>query len=126
MHKNVGNKWAKIAKLLPNRTTAAVRKHWDATKRRKTQRNQSMTILQEYILSLDKRNENTGINISAYVVDISSSVLTVDSFKTEATGWSSRLPDYGDFEKCLTDHDAFLEFMWGSRDLPDNDEGKYQ
>lgn len=84
-----------------------------------------MTILQEYILSLEKRNENTSINISADVADISSSVLlTVDSFKTDATGWSYRLPDYGGFEKCLTNHDAFLEFMCGSRDLSDDDEGK--
>ncbi|XP_028087036.1 transcription factor MYB98-like [Camellia sinensis] len=114
VHRQIGNKWAAIAREMPGRTENTIKNHWNATKRRRfsKRKGQYSSLLQDYIKSLPS---DSTVNDGQKGPSSDSNLRILDNTDLEEdnkdqkgpTSDSDKVADYQIYEKMAVEEDDF-------------------
>ncbi|XP_028093949.1 transcription factor MYB119-like [Camellia sinensis] len=114
VHRQLGNKWAAIAREMPGRTENTIKNHWNATKRRRIskRKRQHSSLLQDYIKSLPSDSTVTdgqeSLSSDSILRIIDNTDLEEDNKdQKDPTSHSDKAVDYQIYEKMAVEEDDF-------------------
>ncbi|CAL5368203.1 unnamed protein product [Camellia sinensis] len=114
VHRQLGNKWAAIAREMPGRTENTIKNHWNATKRRRIskRKRQYSSLLQDYIKSLPSDSTVTdgqeSLSSDSILRIIDNTDLEEDNKdQKDPTSHSDKAVDYQIYEKMAVEEDDF-------------------
>ncbi|KAL7228324.1 hypothetical protein ACSBR2_007107 [Camellia fascicularis] len=114
VHRQLGSKWAAIAREMPGRTENTIKNHWNATKRRRIskRKGQYNSLLQDYIKSLPSDStvidgqESPSSDSNLQIVD--NTDLEEDNKDQKGPTFNSdKAVDYQIYEKTAVEEDDF-------------------